>query len=131
MTPAVGASPAVVRALSTTASYFAGVDLSLSLNGMVLTEYWADLRAMLDQARYLTEYYRLTPQDIAELDFSIPIWDALLGDFFAVAAVGEYDPRRPVEVRLARLNAAQLGAPAVPGAGVEWYGGEFYGSEWY
>ncbi|MGI4736110.1 MAG: hypothetical protein ACRYG7_13115 [Janthinobacterium lividum] len=130
-TPATSTSVAVTHAVLTTSSYFLGVELTLDLDGTVLTEYWADLRAMLDQVRYLTEYYRLTPRDIAELDFSIPIWDGLLGDYFAVSAVGEYDPRRAVEVRLARLNAAHLPAPMVPDDGAEFYSEEFYNSESY
>jgi hypothetical protein len=128
-TPATLNAPAVLADVTTTAAYFAGVDVSLLLDSTVLTTYWADLRAMLDESRYLTEYYRLTPQDVAELDFSIPIWDGLLGDFFAVSLVGEYDARRPVEVRLARINATHLPKPAVPGGGLEWYGGEFYTEE--
>jgi hypothetical protein len=123
--------PAVLTVVSTTAAYFAGVDVSLLLDATVLTTYWADLRAMLDQSRYLTENYRLTPQDIVELSFDIPIWDGFLGDFFCVSQVSEYDARRPVEVKLARLNAAHLGPPALPGDGVEFYGGEFYNGEFY
>jgi hypothetical protein len=123
--------PAVLMAVSTTAAYFAGVDVSLLLDLTVLTTYWADLRAMLDQSRYLTEYYRLTPQDIAELDFSVPVWDGLLGDFFCISQVGEYDARRPVEVKMARLNATHLGPPALPGDGTEFYDGEFYTGEFY
>ena len=124
------AHPAIKQAITTTFSYFAGIDVGLQLNGPVLTTYWADLRAMLDQSRYLTEYYRLTPQDIAELDFSIPIWDGLLGDYFAVSAVGEYDARRPVEVKLCRINTKFLPAPSVPGDEVE-FSTEFYNSEFY
>jgi hypothetical protein len=121
----------VLTPAKTTPSYFAGVDLSLLLDNTVLTTYWADLRAMLDQARYLTENYRLTPQDIAELDFSIPIYDALLGDYFAVSSVSEYSSRRPVEVTLCRLNAAHLGAPLVPHDQGEFYAPEFYPEEFY
>jgi hypothetical protein len=125
-TPAKDNQAAVLTAVSTTFSYFDGVDISLMLDRTVLTQYWKDLRAMLEQSRYLTEYYRLSPRDIAELDFSIPIWDSQLGDYFAVSAVGEYDPRRPVEVRLARLYASHLPPPALPGeGGAEFYGGEF------
>ena len=124
--------PAVYKASATTASYFAGLELSLMLNDTVLSTYWADLRAMLDQSRYLTEYYRLTPQDIAELDYSIPVWDGILGDYFAVSAVGEYDARRPVEVKLCRIHAAHLPAPVVPGEdGQEFDGQEFYNAEFY
>ena len=136
-TPAVGQVghdgyvPPVTVAVTTTVSYFAGVDLSLELNSTVLTEYWQDLRAMFEESRYLTEYYRLTPQDVAELDFSVPIWDGGLGDFFAVSVVGEYDARRPVEVRLCRLNAKYLPPPVVPGDGSEWYAGEFWLEEFY
>lgn len=123
--------PATLAPFTTTPSYFVGVDLSLDLNQTVLTTYWADLRAMLDEARYLTERYRLTPQDIAELDYSVPIWDGLLNDYFAVSQVREYDARRPVEVTLCRLNAAHLGPPVIPGEGQEFYSGEFYNIEWY
>ena len=82
---AVGSTPAVYIDFSTSLSYFASGGLSLELNSTVLGSYWQDLRAMLDQSRYLVERYRLTPQDIAELDFSVPIWDGTLGDYFAVS----------------------------------------------
>jgi hypothetical protein len=124
-------TPARLTPFTTSASYFDGSELSLLLNETVLTDYWADLRAMLDQSRYLTERYRLTPRDIAELDFSVPIWDNLLGDFFAVSQVGEYDARRPVEVRLCRLNAAHLGPPNLPSELGEFYKEEFYAGEFY
>jgi hypothetical protein len=125
-------TPARLSRAYTTASYFDGSDLSLMLNETVLTAYWADLRAMLDRSRYLTERYRLTPQDIAELDFSVPIWDALLGDFFAVSQISEYDARRSVEVKLCRLNAAHLEAPRLPRGEGEFYTlEEFYGGEFY
>lgn len=135
-TPAVvtanSTTPAVLTAFTTTASYFSGDKLSLELNRTVLTDYWADLRAMLDQSRYLTERYRLTPRDIAELDFSVPIWDGLLGDYFAVSQVSEYDARRPVEVVLCRLNAAHLGPPKLPSGVGEFYTAEeFYAGEFY
>jgi hypothetical protein len=121
----------VLIAVTTTPSYFAGVNLSLVLSETVLPTYWADLRAMLDQARYLTEQYRLTPQDIAELDYSVPIFDAVLGDYFAVSQVSEYTASRSVEVALCRLHASHLGAPLVPGADGEFYGQEFYYAEFY
>lgn len=124
-------APAVLAPISYSASYFAGVDLSLLLNGTVLTTYWADLRAMLQESRYLRERYRLTPQDIAELDFSIPIYDAGLGDYFAVSAVSEYDARRAVEVHLVRLNADHLPEPLPGGAGLEFADSEFNAAEYY
>lgn len=124
-------TPAMLTGVYTTASYFDGPDLSLELNKTVLTTYWADLRAMLDRSRYLTEKYRLTPQDIAELDFSVPIWDAGLGDYFAVSQVSEYDARRSVEVTLCRLNATHLGPPMAPGGMHEFYAGEHLAGEWY
>jgi hypothetical protein len=130
-TPATTKWPAVTASVTTTAAIFDGPVVSLVLDRTVLTQYWQDLRAMLDQARYLVEYYRLTPQDIAELDFSVPIWDSILGDFFCVSAVGEYDARRPVEVRLARLNAAYLPAPAMPVADDEFWDDEFWDGEFY
>jgi hypothetical protein len=118
---------AVLADFISSPSYFTSPVLSLDLNETVLTYYWQDLRAMLDQARYLTEQYRLTPQDIAELDFSVPIWDGGLGDFFCVSSVSEYDARRPVEVTLCRLNGTFLPIPAMPDleAYHEFYPGEF------
>jgi hypothetical protein len=119
-------SDTALQPFTTTASYFAGVDISLMLNSTVLTKYWADLRAMLDESRYLTERYRLTARDIAELDFSVPIWDGILGDFFAVSRVSEFSAKRPTEVQLVRLNQAYLPPPVVPSEdGQEFYGGEF------
>ena len=131
-TPATDTTAAVLTGFVTTASYFVGAGVSLLLNGTVLTDYYADLRAMLDQSRYLTERYRLTPADIAALDYAVPIWDGVLGDFFAVSAVSEYDARRAVEVKLVRLNATHLPPPALPATGLqEWWGAEFYNAEWY
>jgi hypothetical protein len=124
-------TPAVLTPFTTSASYFDGDPLSLMLNKNVLSDYWADLRAMLDESRYLTERYRLTPRDIAELDFSVPIWDGVLGDYFAVSQVSEYDARLSVEVVLCRLNATHLGPPAIPDAPHEWYEEEFYTAEYY
>ena len=128
-TPAKDNAPAVLAPTTTVFSYFDGADLSLLLDRTVLTEYWADLESMLDQSRYLTERYRLTAQDIVELDFTVPIYDALLGDFFAVSSISEFDPRRPTEVTLCRLNAAHLPPPMVPGAGQEFWYGEFWSGE--
>ena len=131
-TPATDTTPAVLASFTTSVSYFDGAELSLELNKDVLTTYWSDMRAMLDQSRYLTERYRLTAQDVAELDFSLPIWDGLLGDYFAVSVVGEFDARRPTEVKLCRLNAAHLPPPMPLGAGLrEWYPMEFYLNEFY
>jgi hypothetical protein len=129
--PATDHSAAVLTPTTTVFSYFDSPVLSLLLDKTVLTTYWADLRAMLQESRYLKEFFRLTPQDIAELDFSIPIWDNALGDFFAVSSVGEYTAARPVEVRLARLYATHLPPPATPGGGAEFYGGEFTNMEFY
>jgi len=123
--PATDNLPAVLTSTTTVLSYFDSPALSLLLDKTVLGTYWLDLRSMLEQARYLTENYRLTPRDIAELDFSIPIWDNTLGDYFAVSSVSEFDPRRPTEVTLCRLYATYLPPPASPGGGSEFYGGEF------
>jgi hypothetical protein len=138
ITPAVGKpgdgnyQAPVLEAFIMGTSYFAGAVLSLDLNNTVLGVYWADLRAMLQESRYLVERYRLTPQDISELDYTIPIWDGYLGDFFAVSKVEEFDARRSVQVTLCRLNAAHLPEPKIPDEGVEWYTeGEFYPGEFY
>jgi hypothetical protein len=130
-TPATDKWPAVTASVETTGAIFDGPVVSLVLDRTVLTVYWADLRAMLDESRYLVERYRLTPQDLAELDFSVPIWDSMLGDFFAVSVVGEYDASRPVEVKLCRLNAKYLPPPALADADGEFWEEEFYTSEFY
>lgn len=118
--------PEVLADFTTTANYFVSPTLSLDLNETVLTTYWADLRAMLSESRYLTERYRLTAQDIVELDFSIPVYDKGLNDFFAVSKIAEFDSRRPVEVTLIRLNPTHLPPPTLPDGTVgEWFAGEF------
>lgn len=130
--PATDTAAAVLAPFTTTASYFDSASLSLMLDKTVLTYYWQDLRAMLDQSRYLTERYRLTAQDIAELDFSVPIWDGLLGNYFAVSQVSEFDARRPTEVKLCRLYAGHLPPPPIPPGGLhEWWAREWITSEWY
>lgn len=132
MVPAVGTATPQTADFVSTLSYFASGGLSLELNATVLTTYWQDLRAMLTQARYLTERYRLTPQDLNTLDFSVPIWDAELGDYFAVSRVSEYEAGRPVEVVLCRLNALFLPASAALREGREFYApDEFYSPEYY
>lgn len=117
-------------AVTTTFSFFAGIDPGLLLNGTVLTHYWQDLRAMLDESRYLVERFRLSATDVAQLDFSVPVWVSAFNDFFAVSKVVEFDPRRSTEVHLVRLNAKHLPAPSVPGEGLE-FSQEFYGPEFY
>lgn len=130
-TSATPTAPAVLTAFTTTASYFASPALSLLLDD-VLATYWPDVLAMVDEARVLVENYRLTATDIAKLSFSTPIWDELLGDYFILNKVTEFDPRRPTAVQLVRLNAKHLPPPVVPGGMSEWYEGEFGGAgEWY
>ncbi|GAA4362103.1 hypothetical protein GCM10023185_29700 [Hymenobacter saemangeumensis] len=124
--------PAVLQEVVTTASYFAApsAPFDLSAERTLLPRFWPDLAATLKEARHLTEYYRLTPQDIAELDFAVPIWDGGLGDFFLVSQVGEYDPKRSVEVVLMRLHPTLIPPPAL-GQGFEFYLPEFEGTEFF
>ena len=129
-TPAKDGRPAVLAPVSTVFSYFDGADLSLLLDRTVLTEYWQDLRATLDESRFLVEQMRLTPQDIAELNYSIPVWIGHLEDYFLISKISEFDARRSVEVELVRLNAKYLPPPVVPGDGQEFWIGEFWPSEW-
>ncbi len=124
-------TPAVLTPFLTTPSYFDGPELSLELDKTVLGFYWQDLSAMLDESRYLVERFRLTPRDIAELDFSVPIWDGLLGDYFVISKISEFDSRRSTEVVLCRLNAKHLGPPRLPSGMGEFYMEEFYAGEFY
>jgi hypothetical protein len=120
----------VLAPFESTTSVFTREAISLLLEDTVLTYYWQDLRAMLDESRYLTENYRLTPQDIAELDFSIPIWDGGFGDYFAVSKVEEYDARRSVSITLCRLNGQYFAPAKVPDGG-EFWNKEFANEEFY
>jgi hypothetical protein len=79
----------------------------------------------------LVEKYRLTAQDITELDFSVPVYDKELNDFFVVCKIAEFDARRPVEVTMVRLNPTHLPPPMPPGGMREFYGQEFYAGEFY
>lgn len=124
-------SQGVTQAFTTTADYFAGADLSLMLNETVLTQYWSDLKSMLDESRYLVERFRLTPGDIAELDYSIPVWVAAFQDYFCVSKVEEFSANRPTTAHLVRLNSTHLPPPVLPGEGQEWYGQEYYTGEFY
>jgi hypothetical protein len=130
-TPATPTAPAVMASVTTTFSYFAGVDVSLMLNNTVLTTYWQDLRSLLDESRYLVENYRLSATDVAGFRFNTPIWDGLLGDYFVVSKISEFDPRRPTAVEMARINAKHLPPPVLPGEGAEFWGGDFYSGEFY
>jgi hypothetical protein len=126
MVPATDQAAAQLQPFSTNLSFFAGPTISLLLDETCLTQYWSDLRAMLDEARYLVENYRLTAQDIAELDFSIPLYDKGLNDFFAISKIAEFDSRRPVQVTLVRLNPTHLPPPTLPeGVVGEFFAGEF------
>jgi hypothetical protein len=40
---------------------------------------------MLLESRYLVERFRLTAQDVAELDYSVPVYVAAFNDHFAFA----------------------------------------------
>jgi hypothetical protein len=116
-------------------SYFASVTEPVELNAQryLLPVCWRSLKAMLTETRYLTERYRLTAQDVATLDYTRPIWDSALGDYFALNGVSEFDPSRPTEVQLVRLHASHLAAPQAPGeaSGKEFYEKEFYTQEHY
>ncbi|MBO2010875.1 hypothetical protein [Hymenobacter negativus] len=120
-----------LQPFTTSLSYFASVGLSLLLDTTVLSVYWADLKAMLDETRYLVEQLRLTPADIAGLDYSIPVWIDAFQDYFAVSRVEEYSPSRSTSVHLVRLSAKHLPPPVLPGDGREFWRGEFYQGEWY
>ncbi|KUG06888.1 hypothetical protein ASU33_06065 [Solirubrum puertoriconensis] len=117
-------------------AYFASDDPlrpSLDASTYVLPRNWAALQAMLPEARYLKEQYRLSAADVAGFDFTTPIWDGVLGDFFAVTRIVEHDPRRATVVELARLHPAYLLPLPVPGEapGFEFYGREFSPTEYY
>jgi hypothetical protein len=131
MLPATDQAPAQVQLFTSSLSFFESPTISLMLDETVLTVYWSDLRAMLDRARYLVENYRLTARDIVELDFSIPIYDKELNDFFVICKIAEFDARRPVEVTMVRLNPAHLPPPAMPAGMGEFYHEEFYRGEFY
>lgn len=108
---------------TTTMSYFAdmtAVDLNLQ---RILGSYWPDLAAALDGSRYLVEKYRLTATDIVGLRFDTPIWDAVLGDYFVINKISEFNARRATEVELVRLNAAHLPSPTL--VDQEFFAGEF------
>jgi len=132
MEPATDNTAAVLAGFITTADYFDGPDLSLELNKTVLTEYWQDLRACLDETRVLTERFRLTAQDIVELDYSRPIWLEDFGDYFLLSKVSEFDARRSTEIVLIRLNNKHLPPPPIPPGGLrEWSALEWYAGEWW
>jgi hypothetical protein len=131
MVPATDQAPAQLQPFTTSLSFFESPTISLLLDDTVLSLYWSDLRAMLDRARYLVEKYRLTAQDITELDFSVPVYDKELNDFFVVCKIAEFDARRPVEVTMVRLNPTHLPPPMPPGGMREFYGQEFYAGEFY
>lgn len=129
-TPAKDNTPAVLADFTTTASYFDGAALSLELNKTVLTDYWQDLRSLLDKSRFLVERFRLTAADVAAIDYTVPVWVASFQDYFIISKISEFSPNRPTTVELARINSKYLPAPVVPGDGVEFWHGEFSG-EWY
>ncbi|RZK30248.1 MAG: hypothetical protein EOO63_07220 [Hymenobacter sp.] len=132
MVPATPTTAAVMASYTSVASYFDSFDLSLVLDKTVLTDYWADMRAALDETRVLTENFRLTAQDISQLDYSLPIWLGDFGDYFLLSKVSEFDARRSTEIVLIRLNAKHLPPPVIPGVdSKEWYSLEWYGPEWY
>jgi hypothetical protein len=132
MVPGTDTTPAVLVGFSSTASYFDSSVLSLELNKTVLQTYWADMRSLLDETRVLTERFRITAQDIAELDYSRPIWLEDFGDYFLLSKVSEFDARRPTEVVLIRINNKHLPPPTVPPAGQkEWHALEWYRGEWW
>ena len=117
------------RDVSTTLSIFSDplAQLDLDLQRTVLPRYWQGLAATLRDARFVKERYRLTALDIAQLDYTRPIWDGVLQGYYAVSKVSEFSPGRPTEIELARLHPAFLIAPSADATtGAEFYEGEFY-----
>ncbi|GAA4362095.1 hypothetical protein GCM10023185_29680 [Hymenobacter saemangeumensis] len=124
--------PPVLQDAATSASYFAAPTASFDLDAQrtLLPRFWPDLAACLKETRFLKEWLRLTPRDIAELDFARPVWIEQLGDFFLVNKVNEYDPSRSVAVELIRLHPTLIPPPAL-GTGFEFYHEEFDGLEFF
>ncbi|GAA4362152.1 hypothetical protein GCM10023185_29810 [Hymenobacter saemangeumensis] len=125
-------TPAQVTRVTTAASYFASAaaPFDLSAERTILPRFWGDLKAILKGARHLKEYFRLTPRDIAELDFAIPIWCAPLGDYFLVSAVREYSSNQSVQCEIVRLHPTLIPPPTL-GTGQEFYSDEFFGPEFW
>ncbi len=125
-------TPCVFPMVPITVSYFANVSRPLDLDAgrTLLPRFWPDLAAMLTEARALTERYRLTARDVAEIDWSIPIWDGVLGEYFVVNKISEFSAHRPTEVEIVRLHPTYLPPPA-PAAGAEFYSSEFELAEFY
>lgn len=99
----------------------------LSAQTTILPTFWADTAATLKEARLLTERYRLRQTDILALDFSRPIWDGILGDYFLLNKVAEYSADEACEVELVRLHSTLLPPPLV-GDGQEFWNREFEGN---
>jgi len=100
------------RTVTIQLSYFAQEKaVELDLERYVLPYCWRGLQAMLIKARFHRERYRLTVQDIANLDYTKPIWDGVLGQYYAVSKINEFSPLRATEVELVRLHHSLLGPP--------------------
>ncbi|WP_324671045.1 hypothetical protein [Hymenobacter sp. GOD-10R] len=117
------------RAVSTRLPYFTRVgDVELHLGRYVLPNYWRDVQAMLTDARFLKERYRLSVLDVERLraNFCVPIWDGVLRCYAYVNKIVEHDPATSTLCEIARLHPSFLPPPQpLADQGHEWYSGEF------
>jgi hypothetical protein len=76
----------------------------LDLQNVIIPKYRKSLFAILDKTKFVSAHFFLSETDIAEMDFSYPVWvEKLKGYFYVNKIVQWISPQIPTEVELVRL----------------------------
>lgn len=70
-----------------------------------VNNYYSDLQNhVLDKVRIVTDYFYLTPEDVAKLDLFTPVYVAKYGQYFYIQKIDNYNAERITKVTLITIN---------------------------
>jgi hypothetical protein len=81
----------------------AGQNVSLNFQNYVIPNFYSSLSGILNQLKYLKAWVRLTANDIASYDATIPVWIEKYQHYFYVNKISEFQAGKLTEVELIRL----------------------------
>jgi hypothetical protein len=73
------------------------------MNNSVIPQYYDTYQAILGDTRFVKAYFYLSPADIANLDFTVPVWVEHFGAYWYINQVVQWEAGRSCEVELVKL----------------------------
>jgi hypothetical protein len=80
-----------------------GKAVNLGFDNNIIENQYTAMIASLHRAKKITQMFKLTENDIAELDHLVPVYVAKLGGYFYVNKVANYTGKGLTKVELIRL----------------------------